>query len=163
MQPDVLSLLAHQGEGVEHGLDVLDGHEAHNRPDVHPAVRLLLRNDLELVEGHAVGDHPALVRRTSDVLLDQAGPVEEGGDLLRVPVGTAGIHVEHPDPEVLEVVRHPVRAEDLLLPLPGVDPVLRHEEGLSGPDVGHGAKHPRVARGDGVVEVRLRDFAAQKV
>ncbi len=61
------------------------------------------------------------------------------------------------------MVRHPVRAEDLLFPLPGVDPVLRQEEGLSGPDVGHGSEHARVARGDGVVQVRLRDLAAEQI
>ena len=73
-------------EGVDHGLDVLDGGQTHHSADVHPAVLFFQRDIAEPLVLDAVGDDDALGPIAAHLDLGAAGVVEQAADPERPPV-----------------------------------------------------------------------------
>ena len=112
---------------------------------------------------HAVGDLDAALRGTAQLDLDPPRAAVEAGDHRGPLVGAGREHVEEPNPVLLEGRQHPLGPDDLLLPLPGVDPVLREQVGHMVAVAAQPGQNAAVPGGDGVVHVRLRDLRVEDV
>ena len=111
-------------EGIDHGLDVLDGRQAHHRANIHPAVIGLYGNVLKAIELDAIGDDQAFVRIAAHVDLRLTGVMEQTGHAEGATVDLLRKQVEKADPAVLKRRHHPVGTNDFLLAFAGIDAML---------------------------------------
>ena len=150
-------------EGVDHGLNVLDGRQTHHRANVHPAVIGLEGNVLKAVELDAVGNDLAFVRLTAHIDLRLASVMEQARHAEGAAVDLLGQHVEKANPAVLKRGHHPVGANDLLLALARVDAVLGQQHRRVVNARAQTGKQTAVTGRDSVVHIGHRHLTAQQV
>ena len=140
-------------EGLDHGLDVLDGADAQHGAHVDMALVLLrpARQVLEPLHGDAVGRDGGFLLRAVQLDLQEAGLLIQAGHQVGPPVGQAGHLFELVDPHILVQPLDPLGLHQVLLPLAGVDAVLGDQQGAAVQVLAHAAQHARVPGGQAVV------------
>ena len=86
MEPDVGDPGGQFKERIDHGLDVLDGGQAHHCANIHPAILLFERDIAEPLILDAVWDNDALFSIAPHLDLRPAGIIEQAADPERPPV-----------------------------------------------------------------------------